>query len=142
MGRFTSGLLVAPLFPAIVAASIAGLYQRDLDTVWVVAFACLLGGYIGAFVVGVPLFLVWRQQGWTNWQALVALGMVSAGCVALVALLLLGPGREHTPLLARLLNLLAFTLPLGGVGGFALWWFGVRGNVALTKQSSGRDEPL
>lgn len=58
-----------------------------------------------------------------------ALGIVSAvGITLAVALLLMARPLRHSDVsfLVRLMNLLAFTVPVGAVGGLAFWWFGFR----------------
>ena len=132
MSRLTLGFLIAPLPASALAAIFFSLLQRDIETGFIVATLCLVGGYLAALLVGAPLFILWRRRGWLSLKALCVLGAVSSFWLTLAVLLVMGPGRNDTPWLVGLSNLLALTLPVGIIGGCALWWFGVRGNVALT----------
>jgi len=138
MGKLSIGFVVAPLFPAAIAALLVSLTQRDLETGFIVAGLCIVGGYLAALFIGAPLFVLWRRRGWLSLKALVVLGGISAFWLTLAARLLMGPGRNDTPWVVGLLNLLTLTLPVGVVAGAALWWIGIRGNTALTSASSRR----
>lgn len=122
-------LAVAPLFPAVVAALLIGLRSSDFDseTATALAFACIAGGYISGFCIAWPLLGIWRRLGWTGPASGALLGAVAATCLTFIlAAALVRFSRGDVSLFRAFLNLLAFTAPVGAVGGLAFWWFGMR----------------
>ena len=129
--RVLAGLLVAPLFPAAVAALLAGFHggvEFDTDTATAVALGCVVGGYIAAFSIGFPLSFVWQKFGWNSVAGGITLGVTSALGVTLALFLgALSFGFNlRVPWLIGVKNLLTFAMPLGALGGLAFWWFGFR----------------
>ncbi|HMN44520.1 MAG TPA: hypothetical protein PKE27_08110 [Povalibacter sp.] len=122
-------LVVAPLFPAVIAALLIGLRRNefDSDTATAVALGCTAGGYIAGFCIAWPLLGIWRRLGWTGPAAGAVLGVVSATCLTFVlTAALIRFSRGDVSLFRGFLNLLAFTAPMGAVGGLAFWWFGMQ----------------
>lgn len=122
-------LVVAPLFPAAGVTLLIGLRSGDFDSdaATALAFACMAGGYISGFCIAWPLLRIWRRLGWTGPVSGALLGLVAAMCMTFIlTAALIRFGRGDVSLFRGFLNLLAFTAPIGAVGGLAFWWFGMR----------------
>lgn len=141
MARLCIGFLIAPLLAAFIAGLFIALSARDIQSGLAAAFGSLVSGYLAVIFVGAPLFVIWQRRGWLSVLATCGLGGISAFLLTLAVRLFLWPGRGDTTFLVGLTNLLALTVPVGVVAGAGLWWFGVRGNIALARHSSGRASP-
>ena len=122
------GLLIAPLLPAAMAAVLVGFRAKefDYDTSAVIAFSCIVGGYVAGICIGWPLLQLWKRQRWTGPFAGGALGVVSAACLTLILAVTLTPFRGGASLVRGFFNVLTFTVPIGAIAGLSFWWLSMR----------------
>ncbi len=123
-----TGLLLAPLVPAVAVGALVGFRgpEFDHDTAAVVAFGCIAGGYIAGFCIGWPLLQLWRRFSWTGPVAGGALGLVAAACLTIILAATLAPFHPDVSLARGFLNGLTFTGPVGALVGLSFWWLSMR----------------
>lgn len=122
MGRAIAAFISAPL----VGLLAIGAVTRTLD----IGLLAAIVAYPIAFIVGVPMFFLFRRRGWFHWWQVTVGGALCA--VPFIAFYLLASEPLHIAN-AGLMNSL-YLLGCGATIGIAFWALGVWGNAALTAQ--------
>src|SRR5688572_16162536 len=120
MGRVFGAFVFAPF----IGVGLIGMVLRSMDG----GMAAVLVAYPIALIFGLPMFLLFRRQGWFRWWQAVLGCTICA--LPFIALYLLIAAPEHVSTYG-LRNSLAF-LGFGAVVGVIFWAIGIAGNSALT----------
>jgi hypothetical protein len=124
MSRVMAGFHIAPAVTTTVATIIYGDY-------WFFGIALFLA-YLFTFLFGLPMFLLFRKLRWLAlWQ--VACGAIVPGLLS--SLLLFSPSTEYFKQqgLQSALGVTVYAV----ITAVIFWFIGVRGNLTLTRHSSG-----
>lgn len=124
MNRKLFGFVVAPFASAMVGALFFGIRSSSVDVATSALSFLAFSGYVGALLVAFPAVLLFERRRWTNFPALVLLGVGSAFLLTLLTALILPPGRNVT-WIQGFIDLCSVSLPVGFLAG-ACFWFVVR----------------
>jgi hypothetical protein len=122
--RYLIGMAVAPLVPVVIVALLnwASGSGRAGDLVPVALFS-----YLGALVLGVPMFFIFRKRGWLSWWQLAVAGLVAGGLAPVIQLsgfimfAIIGGASLLSFATTELLAFVGFCAVIGGTVGLAFW---------------------
>ncbi len=86
MRLFLAVLLAPPLatIPGMILGTIMRGWVPKLSDLPLVVVLYVPFGYVGALLLGLPIHMLLRRRGWTNWPTYAVLGSVIASLVAAV----------------------------------------------------------
>lgn len=120
MKRKIVGFMIAPGVAAAVAALFFGLRHSSIDIAADIFVACCLAGYLGAFLVALPISCLPRYRNRADLGFSLLLAVMTALVLCVVAFALFGRS-SHFPWYRALLNLCLVALPIGFVAGVSFW---------------------
>ena len=116
------GFFIAPIIPVFLYSLSAGAYFLVIFLVAVPA------AYVGALIIGVPLFYIFRKLNCLSWHYFVLGGVLS---VLPFALIYSGSANTHLEI-SGLSNMVVF-FSLGAIGGLIFWLISIRGKYDAPK---------
>jgi hypothetical protein len=109
------GFALAPLIPTgIIAASSGGLF-------WLVLIIAVPAAYLGALLIGVPIYIALRKLQWMSWYFFVVGGALAALPFLIIYLTPVTAAAEINGARKSV-----FFFGIGAAGGVAFWFISIR----------------
>jgi hypothetical protein len=118
MKRKIVGFMIAPGVAAAAAALFFGLRNSSIDMAADVYTACCFAGYVGAFLVALPVSCLRKYRNRADLAFSLLLAVMTALVLCVVASVIL---NSRLPWHQGLLNLCSVALPVSFVAGVSFW---------------------
>lgn len=104
------GFLIAPVVPTVFLY-LFGVWTGEGNAAVVLPFFATVFGYVGAVLIGIPMYLLMQRRGLRSFRSYLLLGSLIGPIFYLVTMgLLASPGHQMQPLIALALPILVLAV--------------------------------
>lgn len=100
-----------------------------------------MASYIGV-IIGIPFYLIFKKLNWINISTLIFLGILCSILVniypAYIGYQVNTTRGEEVTVMSTIFHTMRFAVPMGGLAGLFLWYFGFRENIKDEGKERGR----